>query len=499
MRGQEAAPHTVEHLCQREGIDPLQLDALVTWARGRAKAIVDTLAPDADLRALLAASAERGLPGIIEDVEDVEDIEVIEVIEDVEVIEVIENIEDVEDAEQARGGPPPGTAHPGRRHPRYPLEHPVHVHYERWEEFIELYTRDISRGGMFVRTAKPPEMQARVTLRLSLPGRVRDLVIEGEVVHAVSESDSARMGLPAGFGVQFVGLTPERRQLLEQVVEHARAIEQGRVDEPSSLPEADEIAPSASASALRLSLRDDERQRLEALRAEIDQVRVGEDHCLLGVSRDAGASEIRAARNRWNRRWRREGEAPQTPPEIRALAGEALELCEKAAERLEQRLRGRARPAAAVLDVAGVPEPVIRELTPIHNLSTSDHDAARPPSNGATRRGLRQKLARMLGLKRVEGPSTMTRTAGPARSRSLDDAVEAINEKRYPAAITLLEGVLRHEPNHRRAQVMLHFARARELVALHKLPEAIEAYERVLELNPDHAPAKRDLAVLRCL
>jgi Tfp pilus assembly protein PilZ len=61
-------------------------------------------------------------------------------------------------------------------------------------------TWDVSRGGMFIRTTRKPEVGQRllVTLRFT---EGRQLLIEGEVVRTFQPPALSRDGPPAGFAV----------------------------------------------------------------------------------------------------------------------------------------------------------------------------------------------------------------------------------------------------------------------------------------------------------
>jgi tetratricopeptide (TPR) repeat protein len=77
--------------------------------------------------------------------------------------------------------------------------------------------------------------------------------------------------------------------------------------------------------------------------------------------------------------------------------------------------------------------------------------------------------------------------------------VQAINEKRFADAIALLEPSLRGAPGNARVAALLRLAEARMLAKAGRIDDAIEKYEEVLHLHPNHLAAQRDLAILRCL
>jgi type IV pilus assembly protein PilZ len=74
-----------------------------------------------------------------------------------------------------------------RQHPRAPIE--LKIAYQRMNSFFVDYTRNVSKGGMFVRTSRPPPVGTRFLFRLELPGHAQPLQLTGEVVHARPEGD----------------------------------------------------------------------------------------------------------------------------------------------------------------------------------------------------------------------------------------------------------------------------------------------------------------------
>jgi len=101
-----------------------------------------------------------------------------------------------------------------RRDPRHEIAHPVRVRCRSWSDFRTLYTRDISRGGMFLRTATPLLAGTAVQLVLSLPDG-RDIELRGKVVHVVPPGTHGR---PAGMGLRFSDMSEERRAQIEALL-----------------------------------------------------------------------------------------------------------------------------------------------------------------------------------------------------------------------------------------------------------------------------------------
>ena len=78
------------------------------------------------------------------------------------------------------------------------------VDYKRLNTFFADYTKNISKGGTFVRTTKPLAVGTEFVFVLTVPEpRSVHLELTGEVKWVVAE-DEATAEQPAGMGIQFV-------------------------------------------------------------------------------------------------------------------------------------------------------------------------------------------------------------------------------------------------------------------------------------------------------
>jgi uncharacterized protein (TIGR02266 family) len=104
-----------------------------------------------------------------------------------------------------------------RRDPRHPAELlRARVRFVDRKQFERCFTKDISRGGIFLRTSKPSALDSPVEVTLELPGS-REVKLHGIVVHCIAP-DEVQPGQQAGLGVQFSDLTPKVRKGLEGVL-----------------------------------------------------------------------------------------------------------------------------------------------------------------------------------------------------------------------------------------------------------------------------------------
>jgi uncharacterized protein (TIGR02266 family) len=84
--------------------------------------------------------------------------------------------------------------------------------------FRELYTRDISRGGVFVYTEHPLPRGTRVEVLLYPPGSRDAFSFMGEVVRVVTPLDVHQIGDLPGMGIRFDRVDPKAREVIERII-----------------------------------------------------------------------------------------------------------------------------------------------------------------------------------------------------------------------------------------------------------------------------------------
>jgi type IV pilus assembly protein PilZ len=122
-----------------------------------------------------------------------------------------------------------------REHGRAPIE--LKVDYKKLNSFFADYTKNISKGGTFIKTKKPLPLGTRFLFRLGVPPQGQAFQIMGEVVRAELRGDGA------GMGIRFVWQDDAERRAFEQMVEKLMA---------------DSLGPLVAGELLRASQRDDE-------------------------------------------------------------------------------------------------------------------------------------------------------------------------------------------------------------------------------------------------
>ncbi len=94
----------------------------------------------------------------------------------------------------------------------------LRVDYKRLNTFFADYAKNISKGGTFIRTARPLEVGTEFVFVLSLPTQKEQLQLKGSVMWVVRE-EGATDDRPAGMGIKFKFETDEERAAVDDFVE----------------------------------------------------------------------------------------------------------------------------------------------------------------------------------------------------------------------------------------------------------------------------------------
>src|SRR5262249_7527348 len=111
-----------------------------------------------------------------------------------------------------------------RATPRATIE--LSVEYKRLNTFFADYTRNISKGGTFIRTDRPLDVGTEFVFALSIRGLEEPLRLRGQVKWAV-QPDEASEESPAGMGIAFQYESEDERHETEQIVEQLMTSELG--------------------------------------------------------------------------------------------------------------------------------------------------------------------------------------------------------------------------------------------------------------------------------
>jgi len=108
-----------------------------------------------------------------------------------------------------------------RRENRAPIE--LKVEYKRLNTFFSDYTKNISKGGTFIKTERPLDIGTLFVFKLLVPGAVQPIELRGEVRWVVRSGEpappSVADGHDTGMGIRFVYDVPEQRAAFERQVQ----------------------------------------------------------------------------------------------------------------------------------------------------------------------------------------------------------------------------------------------------------------------------------------
>ena len=108
-----------------------------------------------------------------------------------------------------------------RREARAPIE--LKVEYKRLNTFFYDYTKNISKGGTFIKTERPLGIGTVFLFKITVPMKDEPLALRGEVRWIVKEGEplppQAAPGHEPGMGIRFVYDHADQRKDLERVVE----------------------------------------------------------------------------------------------------------------------------------------------------------------------------------------------------------------------------------------------------------------------------------------
>ena len=107
-----------------------------------------------------------------------------------------------------------------RRDVRRPIE--LKVEYKRLNTFFADYTKNISRGGTFIKTTRPLPIGTEFLFKLFVPGRDVELTIHGEVQRIVDSAAHPDLGEP-GMAIKFVYREGDPQTEIARVVEDMMA------------------------------------------------------------------------------------------------------------------------------------------------------------------------------------------------------------------------------------------------------------------------------------
>jgi type IV pilus assembly protein PilZ len=100
---------------------------------------------------------------------------------------------------------------------RAPLE--LRVDYTRMNTFFADYTKNISKGGTFIRTATPLPVGTQFRFQLGIPHFAGPVELNGEVTWNLGAEDAAKTQTDPGMGIRFIFSNDEEQARFAREVE----------------------------------------------------------------------------------------------------------------------------------------------------------------------------------------------------------------------------------------------------------------------------------------
>ena len=206
---------------------------------------------------------------------------------------------------------------------------PVRIRVPTWEQLEVLYTRDISRGGMFLKTTQVLPVKSRARLVLRIPSG-DTIELEAEVVHLRKEGVE-------GMGLRFLPMKPDVMLRLETLLGDAKEESCDTEEDESLRGETQQpIACTASTSSYvpkKYNLDEPEGCAiLEKLVAKLILLKRQSPREILGVEPDATKLEIRQAYEELVREFHPRRNAATRNPERMRVCRELVDLVRQAYE-----------------------------------------------------------------------------------------------------------------------------------------------------------------------
>jgi len=100
------------------------------------------------------------------------------------------------------------------------------VEYKRLNTFFADYTKNISKGGTFIRTDKPLDIGTEFVFALTIPQLTEPMRLRGKVIWTTA-LEQATEESPPGMGIRFQYSNDQERRATEGIVEKLMTTELG--------------------------------------------------------------------------------------------------------------------------------------------------------------------------------------------------------------------------------------------------------------------------------
>ena len=280
-----------------------------------------------------------------------------------------------------------------------------------WGQLEQIYSRDLTRSAIFLKTQKPPPLGTKLRINLTLPSETL-IILAGEVKQHIGAGGLGGRG--PGVDIELDAIPQSAMWLIESALAAAKKKQTSAVrmmpSGSTSQATRQSRVPSQSGSGRPSGeatledgekLVDAERQLVAALRTEFESLRKLNAFQLLGVGYDADDQQVRTEFARLTKKYHPDRFARYQSAEARELASEIFILTRDAYRRV-----GTARARQQTLRALKQQPQTGRASAGSRNTTSNPRQPGAPPS--APRSGASAPRATS------PGRGTMTRTSGPA-------------------------------------------------------------------------------------
>ncbi|HTJ43908.1 MAG TPA: DnaJ domain-containing protein [Kofleriaceae bacterium] len=381
-----------------------------------------------------------------------------------------------------------------------------------WQQLQAIYKRDLARGAIFLKSAKPPPIGTPVRIDLTLPTDSM-IVLNGYIGEHVPEGGLGGRG--PGVDVKLAAIPQSAMWLIETALASAQrgatpGANQQSVSQAIRAPSSDP-APVDGAVEDGSDVADAENELLAALAAEHDSLRKLNPFQLLGVGYEATDNDVRAAFGELTKRYHPDRFARYASNELKSHAAEIFILIRDAYRRIgDDKSRAQAREGLGPRKGPPGPPPGGRASTnpgavqtpPVGVPAVTQAIPKIPPRTPTPPVGV-PVTGPTAAVPRAQTPSP----AAPVRITATgeDDktdysaAESLLDQGKYEEALAVFKIYARKNPTDRTARAGMELAEGMKALAQRDRLEAAQRFEVVLEIDPSNERAARELAEMRRL
>jgi CRP/FNR family cyclic AMP-dependent transcriptional regulator len=113
------------------------------------------------------------------------------------------------------------VAIPGRKEERVSAK--IRISFKKANDFIKAYIANLGSGGLFINTEKFLPVGSFLNLEFNLPDSSKVILTQGKVAWT-RPKDSSTQKIPPGMGIEFIKMSPEDKQALDNYLERFRSL-----------------------------------------------------------------------------------------------------------------------------------------------------------------------------------------------------------------------------------------------------------------------------------